>query len=495
MLRKILVLVALLACTAAHAEAPEVELLLGARGGDVHLIWVPKNWPAGLQGYNLKRSIGHQVTWMASKTLRPTAEFMQKVRAPGASFAEIGAPLLRNFAHAYNQNFGMIDRFPSGIGLVEYALFPVINGVEQPAPVATVRWDGRDNVDLDVGVLPDRTGWDGTEAYFGVDIAKFRSNVTRYYVAEVVGKNTRYVNSGRFVHLAPFEWTSICHRPSGPLPEAITLIAETRFGFQQHIAIKLADVTTGTLNRVCDSELHGPTAAPAPAPVPAPVGADALLSSATLWLDASRGVETDGGRVTTWRDQSASHNDATMLDPARRPHLVAANAQSPALSFRGGQSLALSRLLVHEEMTVFIVGHRTGADDLYSPILGVEGGDKRNDVSWIGGLGVAVVGPKFAEPDTRTPFGETRRTHVLTMRADGEKVWLWRNGRHVHTGTARRSKSKRATGFAFNSVGSVYSDRFLNGELYAILVIPRVLGDAEIQAVHAEMARRYPVAL
>ena len=490
MLRKILALLALLICSSAHAEAPEVELHLGALNGDVHLIWVPKNWPAGLQGYNLKRRAGDEVSWIAGKTLRPTAEFMRQVQAPGASFADIGAPLLRNFAHAYNQHFAMIDRFPSGItGEMEYALFAVVRGIEQPRPAARVTWKGGDTVELDVGVMMDKSGWDGTEAYFALDIDKFRSKVTRYYIAEVRGNETRHINSGRSPDVAPFEWNFVCLRPTQPAPDAIRLIAETRFGFQKNFDVPvsgtMALAPAGASTRVCDPGMLDP-------PV-APVDADALLSSATLWLDATRGVEADNNRVTAWRDRSTSGNDATMTELTRRPHLVPADPESPSLSFRGAQSLALARPVVHDEMTIFIIGRRTGTDNDYGPVLASEGSEKQNNISWNGGLGVAVVGPKFAEPVTQTPFGDTRRTHVLTMRADGEKVSLWRNGRHVYTGTARRLKSKRATGFSFNSVGSIYSATYLNGELYAIVVIPRVLSDAEVVAVHKKLYETYPV--
>jgi hypothetical protein len=85
-----------------------------------------------------------------------------------------------------------------------------------------------------------------------------------------------------------------------------------------------------------DVEAGGDVCLPGSGTAGCTLGVDLPVDGLTIWLSADVGTVMVDGLVATWRDRSASHNDASQLTPSYRPSITSDwRAGRPAVRFDG----------------------------------------------------------------------------------------------------------------------------------------------------------------
>jgi len=206
-----------------------------------------------------------------------------------------------------------------------------------------------------------------------------------------------------------------------------------------------------------------------------------------LWLRADAGVISSGGRVSEWRDQSGNQRHATMTTASRQPYLVTGVLNSlPVLRFLGAQSLNLLTPAQPSTFTVFVVGKNTKTTESFSMILGPGGNFPNNQLRWENGSQALFVGLGNNLPIITSNVGNTRTYHALSARYNGSSMTVYRDGNTVSSHSFTTSGP-----WTLASVGSWYSQYYMQGELAEIIIYDRVLSDAERSTVNAHLRSKY----
>ena len=205
-----------------------------------------------------------------------------------------------------------------------------------------------------------------------------------------------------------------------------------------------------------------------------------------LWLRADTGVTASGGRVARWLDQSGNGRNAAMSTRARQPQYVAEalNGQ-PILRFAGAQSMSLDNVITLDSFSIFIVG-KNNASSSFSMILGPGGSSPNNQLRWEDGSHALFVGTGNSLPTITSRIGDTRVYHALSATYDKATMAVYRDG----NGTSSQRFVTRGP-WILASLGSYYSQHFMEGDLAEILVYDRALSERERQAVNAYLRTRY----
>ena len=205
-----------------------------------------------------------------------------------------------------------------------------------------------------------------------------------------------------------------------------------------------------------------------------------------LWLRADTGVTTSGGRVARWLDQSGNGRNASMSTRARQPQYDtdALNGQ-PILRFAGAQSMNLDNVIELDSFSIFVVG-KNNASSSFSMILGPGGSSPNNQLRWEDGSHALFVGTGNSLPTITSRIGDTRVYHALSATYDKATMAVYRDG----NGTSSQRFVTRGP-WILASLGSYYSQHFMNGDLAEILVYDRALSESERQAVNAYLRTRY----
>ena len=120
-----------------------------------------------------------------------------------------------------------------------------------------------------------------------------------------------------------------------------------------------------------------------------------LLSGLKLWTKADAGVNTSGGGVAKWDDQSGSGNHLVMNSANKRPALVnKAIGDKPAVRFDGKDDCLerAARGLMGERFSIYMV-MKTGRPNTPQMLLDTAADGKRSrHPIWVGKETIALDG-------------------------------------------------------------------------------------------------------
>jgi len=216
-------------------------------------------------------------------------------------------------------------------------------------------------------------------------------------------------------------------------------------------------------------------------------GASGPAAGTSLWLRADYDVTVNNGKVSYWRDQSASANYAYMPTVSRQPQLVF-NALNglPVIRFHGAQSLVLGSPASPQTFTVFVVGKNSKTTESYSMILGPGGNWPNNQLRWENGSQALVVGTGNNLPTTVSTIGNTRVYHALSARYNGSTMTVYRDG------NATSSHAFTTTGpWTLAQIGAWYSSYFMVGDIAEILIYPSALSETDRTLTNTYLRTKY----
>lgn len=240
-----ILLLFLMGGSGAVAQNSPADLYVGAREGEVRLLWAPNRWSSAMQGFLLKRRADGGDWLPLGELIEPPQRVRDYFLMRGGGLRDLREELLTDPEYAHANGFAYIDRtIPKNpAASYEYALFYVEFGRPHEQPADTATWHSSQEVDLDVGLSAADNLWDekGVEANFKVDPRKFADKVLGFRVIEIRGKQQRDVY--RLVTPRPAEsgWEYICHQPNKPYPDAIKVVIEDNFGFTVSATSKISE--------------------------------------------------------------------------------------------------------------------------------------------------------------------------------------------------------------------------------------------------------------
>ena len=227
-----------------------------------------------------------------------------------------------------------------------------------------------------------------------------------------------------------------------------------------------------------------------------------------LWLKPNAGITRDeGGRVSTWRDQSGHGHDATQPDPAARPALAPGAANGlPALRFDGKSSWMSGTVgAIRAPLTVLLVGY---FEQVHQPA---------GDYDYLINIGRGAAGPnlsisRFAGGDARgerdsyycrhvsgtnllgSPLeGRTWQVIAVTHDTDAPRHRLFVNG--VAQPVLDDPEALIPDGaFTLGRWSSTGIPHFLDGAIAEALVYADVLAPPEREAVERYLMAKYAIA-
>jgi hypothetical protein len=236
-------LVASLICSTASAQDPStLDLYVGAKDGEVRLLWVPRMWRSTLEGFVVKRRAAGGEWEQLGAMIAPRSYYLEnRIDLNG-----LRRDLLENPRSAHEDGFAFVDRTIPKQGAAvsyDYALHFVEGGQLQATPADTVTWDSNHEVDLDIGMKAVDNLWDdkGVETFVKVDGRKLLEKAVGFRVIEHRGKQERDLYRLIRPEHSATEWEYLCHQAKAPYPDAITIVVEDNFGFQISATSKISD--------------------------------------------------------------------------------------------------------------------------------------------------------------------------------------------------------------------------------------------------------------
>lgn len=231
-----------------------------------------------------------------------------------------------------------------------------------------------------------------------------------------------------------------------------------------------------------------------------------------LWLKADAGITRDeGGRVSTWADQSGMGNDATQLDPEKRPLFEGAAINGkPALQFEKSRTvLSTEPLSPPPQFSIFVVISLNdnnyaqliqcapAGGEAATAVLNLLSGPNDGNGLYIYGDGgvVAITTPAQSLP---LNWLEASTVSLAEVIADGYggQTTLLRNGEKVGSsdspfGNIRGAGKPRPLHIGGTSTGFPSA----NGLLAEVIIYETALSDSERQGVEKYLAEKYGISL
>lgn len=206
-----------------------------------------------------------------------------------------------------------------------------------------------------------------------------------------------------------------------------------------------------------------------------------------LWLRADAGVTQSGGRISSWIDQSGNGRNASMATPSRQPfYIPGALNGTPVVRFTGAESMYLDVFAQPSRFSVFIVGKNNKTSESFSMILGPGGNAPNNQLRWENGSQALFVGTGNNFPVTTSSIGNTRVYHALSALYNGSTMIVYRDG------NAMSSRGLVTSGpWILASVGSYYSQEFMQGDLAEVVIYDRALSEGERASVNTYLRGKY----
>lgn len=527
MLKQLSQLLLLFLATTASVHAVQFDSELGARDGDVRIVWYPKQWSADIEGAQVLRrkfNVGSEV--IATLKFDPT--FKREWLDTDFDAARVKQKLLSGFDEARRLGFAMIDPHPLPDGQyddVQYQLRLIVGGKVQednadiafhkPATLTASRLELRHA----------ETYWneDGPEILFATQASDLRRLAVGYRIFETrAGKRSDIGGGLHLPHEHFTEWSYICVYPRQPYAEAYEVVAEDEFGFpvgasatfssqkktprpQNFDNMKSCDQSVGEdLER---SKLRFPEAS---IPVPARMtSADAggvqaparsatsdasekvLLGGAVLHLDAERGVTRRNSYVIRWQDVSPSGNDAVTDSREQAPlHLRVGEGGPHVVSIWRDGVLRLVHPLNLKRFTIFIVGqNQRGGSSQYGTLLGGRAGNRTNSLAWSNDGRFVVIAPD-GNRNVGSVGLENGDKHVLAIRWDGKALRVSRNGQ-APVDVALRGEQ---LGFSLEAIGAHWGQDHLDARIYRLVVFDRTLAEPQIADVVKHLKSAHGIA-
>jgi len=265
-----------------------------------------------------------------------------------------------------------------------------------------------------------------------------------------------------------------------------------------------------------EAAAEAPTDAIAVLPVPS-------IDGVVLWLDGSRGVTEDNGRISRWADQSAQHNDAAPpsagVAPSLGPNLVNGH---PAVHFEAARKTVLlvtDAASLHfgtGDLTIeAVVGYRNKSKG-GTPVDHLDGWGYVFDKMVGNRLGVGLMGnwPVSETDPIGSQFGcETTEqggsllskakgyndgvARLWAMRRAGTTVELRRAGAVDNSGKWNPPVNVDAMGTPPVSIGArLYQGQTsasfpLDGDVAEIVVVKGTIAEAQLASLESYLSTKY----
>lgn len=237
-----MVLMVLACSTALGEDFPIADLYVGAKDGEVRLLWIPRTWEPSFDGFVVRRRAEGGKWQQLSKVIEPSAD--DRSYFLSRDLLGLRRHLLENPHYAHERGFAYIDgKDPKKTAArsYEYAIYLVENGRTKATPAGTVTWDSEYAVDLDIGLQSADTLWNekGVAAFAKVDARKLDTQAVGFRVIERRGEKSRDLYGLIRPNSDLLDWQYLCHEAKAPFPDAISFAVEDNFGFQVSVTSKI----------------------------------------------------------------------------------------------------------------------------------------------------------------------------------------------------------------------------------------------------------------
>ena len=213
---------------------------------------------------------------------------------------------------------------------------------------------------------------------------------------------------------------------------------------------------------------------------PAPSFGPEMLSGLRMWLRSDVGVETTGGKVTRWRDQSPNGHDAVQASSAAEPTLTSDAARGfPVMRFDGNDYMPLTSLITTGRTVVMALRNSSGGG--YCAPLGTTTGN-----TYTSGWGRQIWHSSWDPASVVN--GETWLNGVAV---DGMvRMYPAANeGLAVLTSIATAAVPTEHVGAGFG--GGSSPGNFWQGDIAEVLIYDRALSGMERHQVEEYLMRKY----
>ena len=225
---------------------------------------------------------------------------------------------------------------------------------------------------------------------------------------------------------------------------------------------------------------------------PANLPADTIVA----WWDAqvASSMNIVSGAAQAWTSTVGSLTATTGSNTGRRPKLVTVNGK-PCLSFSGSNYLTFTPPARNSVSDGFSIASTAGCADPYAYypcVIGWGSGDGGGRYVFSdpeAGMVAGGVGGDGSNIITNIPFGSTLQPVVFSGVASTSKLSLTSNGSQPQTATSTPKLINSRTAGAIGRWPSFGSN--WNGTIGEIIVIDKVLTDAERQQLEGYMAHRW----
>jgi hypothetical protein len=210
-----------------------------------------------------------------------------------------------------------------------------------------------------------------------------------------------------------------------------------------------------------------------------------------LWLRADRGVTAQGGRISSWGDQSGNGADAVQSVAASQPTL-ASDAGVPAVSFDGvAEFLTLPDIDApfSRGLSIFAAVNIVPQQSGCSALLELSAGTESDDISLGDFLGAAHFEVKDAVGEGAPIAAD--RFHLMSvihsvpgsaeMRLDGAST--------IVTVAPMARDTLRTTNFVGRTLVDLCTP--LSGRVYELVLYSRAVSGAEVTAIESALRSRW----
>jgi hypothetical protein len=220
------------------------------------------------------------------------------------------------------------------------------------------------------------------------------------------------------------------------------------------------------------------------------------LESLVLHLRADQGIQTEDGRVTTWRDGSPANHSAAQTDTAKQPLLVAdALNGHRAVRFDGtkrGLNLE-GQVLTSGAGTIFAVvndhgppGHR----EIFSNWNGAAGNSGTSVFFGLTGENIVRLSDAFVPAGS---VADRDQHFLLTGIFNAQEATVFQNARELARKPGGLGPRNLTGQYVIGTQGNLDGE-YWNGDIAEVIVFDRSLTDAERKLVSNYLLQRYGLA-
>ena len=222
-----------------------LDLLIGAKDYKIRVLWIPKTWPAGMEGVQIMRRAAGEAWTEVGDVMRPGLALrsrLERAKTP-QDFSSIREELRGSYRHQLVSSVAMLDEDSDELldGVVEYGAFPVISGQRASEPAATSPWLVGNQTELSFGLTEPRLlrGKSGLVGVTGIDIARFQEQGSRLRLIQVNAGMQETLYAEVAASARPMAWKTLCVPIELGKTQAVKIIVQHVLGYEYVVSRRI----------------------------------------------------------------------------------------------------------------------------------------------------------------------------------------------------------------------------------------------------------------